>query len=55
LYKSVKSLHAVTYVQLGVHSILFSNLCSGIVGTGVARSADMLVLRFQVFTLENVM
>jgi len=26
LYKSVKSLHAVTYVQLGVPSFLFSNL-----------------------------
>ena len=32
----------MTYVQLGVHSFLFSNLCSGIVGTGVARPADML-------------
>ena len=41
LYISVKSLHTVTYVQLGTHSFLFSNLFSGNVGIGVARSADM--------------
>jgi len=42
LYKSVKSLHTVTYVLLGVHSFLFSVLCSGILGTGVAHLADMI-------------
>ena len=46
LYKSVKSLHTVTYVQIGVHSFLFSNLFSGIVGIGVAWPADMIDFEF---------
>jgi hypothetical protein len=32
----------MTCVQLGVHSFLFSIMCSGIMGIGVARPADML-------------
>ena len=42
VYKSERSLNAVTYVQLGVHSILFSILGRSIVRIGVARPADML-------------
>jgi len=48
LYKSVKSLHTVTYLQLGVHSFLISSLCSGIVDTGVAWPADMIDFKISV-------
>jgi hypothetical protein len=41
VYNSERSLHAVTYVQLGDHSFLFSIMCSGIVGIGVGRTADV--------------
>ena len=41
MYTSERSLHAVTYVQLGDHSFLFSIMCSSIVGIGVGRTADV--------------